>query len=96
VFEAGYNKDDLIVLYNIVPIEEIFTGSNLKSYKHKYYLALIDNNIEPTLNFQTNEINEIRWENINSVKNKIRDYNFEKKILIDEIIKILKTYKVYI
>ena len=94
--ETGYNKNDLIVLYNILPIEEIFTGSNLKSYKHKYYLALIDNNIEPVFNFQTNEINEIRWENVNSVKDKIRDYNYEKKILIDEIIKILKTYKVYI
>ena len=94
--ETGYNKSNLIVLQNIFPIEEIFTGSNLKSYKHKYYLALMNNNDKPENNFQLNEISKIKWENINTIKNKIRDYNYEKKLLIDEIIKILKCYKVYI
>ena len=36
--ETGYNKNDIIVLNNIIPLEEIFTGSNYKSYKHKYFL----------------------------------------------------------
>ena len=94
--ETGYSKNDLIVFSNIFPIEEIFTGSNYKSYKHKYYIALMENNKEPDNNFQLNEINEIKWENINNVKEKLRDYNFEKIMLIDEIIKILKSYKVYI
>jgi 8-oxo-dGTP pyrophosphatase MutT (NUDIX family) len=94
--ETGYDKSNLIVLQNIFPIEEIFTGSNLKSYKHKYYLALMNNNDKPENNFQLNEISKIKWENINTIKNKIRDYNYEKKLLIDEIIKILKCYKVYI
>ena len=29
------------IIQNILPFEEYFTGSNLKSYKHKYYLAYI-------------------------------------------------------
>ena len=56
----------------------------------------MENNKEPDNNFQLNEINEIKWENINNVKEKLRDYNYEKIMLIDEIIKILKSYKVYI
>lgn len=94
--ETGYVKDDLTVISNIFPIEEIFTGSNLKSYKHKYFLALMDNNIEPKNEFQTNEINEIKWINLNDVNSYIRDYNIEKIKLIDELINILKTYKLYI
>ena len=43
--ETGYNKKDVKVIKNLMPLEEIFTGSNLKSYKHKYFLAYIDNNI---------------------------------------------------
>jgi len=35
--ETGYNSNDLNIINNVVPYEEIFMGSNLKSYKHKYY-----------------------------------------------------------
>ena len=37
---------------NILPLEEIFTGSNYKSYKHKYFLAYIDLEEEPINKFQ--------------------------------------------
>ena len=37
--ETGYNKEDLDVITNVVPIEEIFMGSNYKIYKHKYFIA---------------------------------------------------------
>tara|TARA_Y100000992_G_scaffold302444_1_gene276637 strand:+ start:16586 stop:17389 length:804 start_codon:yes stop_codon:yes gene_type:complete len=94
--ETGYSKDDLTVISNIFPIEEIFTGSNLKSYKHKYFLALMDNNIEPENEFQTNEINEIKWIKLQDINKYIRDYNIEKIKLLDELINILKTYKLYI
>ena len=56
----------------------------------------MDNNIEPKNEFQTNEINEIKWVNLNDVNSYIRDYNIEKIKLIDELINILKTYKLYI
>ena len=94
--ETGYLKDDLTLISNIFPIEEIFTGSNLKSYKHKYFIALMDNDIEPKNEFQTNEITEIKWIEIDEIKNYIRDYNIEKIKLLDELIKLLKSYKLYI
>ena len=39
--ETGYKKDDINIIYNILPYEEIFTGSNFKSYKHKYFVAIL-------------------------------------------------------
>ena len=34
--ETGYDKNRIYNLQNIMPVYEIFTGSNFKSYKHKY------------------------------------------------------------
>ena len=33
--ETGIQKSSLTIIKNLNPFEEIFTGSNLKSYKHK-------------------------------------------------------------
>ena len=40
--ETGLSKQNLMVIKNLIPLEEIFIGSNHKSYKHKYFLAYID------------------------------------------------------
>ena len=40
--ETGFSRNDLIILKNVGYFEETFTGSNLKSYKHKYYLCKIN------------------------------------------------------
>ena len=40
--ETGYPVECLKNFQNIFPFEEIFMGSNYKSYKHKYYLTYID------------------------------------------------------
>ena len=94
--ETGYKKNDIIIINNIVPYEEIFSGSNYKSYKHKYFLGIIINNNEPNNDFQIYEINEIKWVSINNVNDYIRDYNYEKKNIINDLNKLLKTYKLYI
>ena len=36
--ETGYPVHEMKNVKNILPYEEIFLGSNYKSYKHKYYL----------------------------------------------------------
>ena len=36
--ETGYKENALEPMINVMPYEEIFTGSNYKSYKHKYFL----------------------------------------------------------
>jgi 8-oxo-dGTP pyrophosphatase MutT (NUDIX family) len=94
--ETGYKKGDIEIFNNIVPFEEIFTGSNYKSYKHKYFVGIIDNAIIPINNFQIYEISEIKWVPITDVVNYIRDYNYEKTNIINDLNKLLKTYRLYI
>lgn len=94
--ETGYIYSDLHIIYNMLPIEEIFTGSNYKSYKHKYFLAYINHNKEPKNMFQINEISTIEWVSINHIHNYIRRYNIEKIKIIEDLNKILKLYKLYI
>lgn len=94
--ETGYKKSDIEIFNNIVPFEEIFTGSNYKSYKHKYFVGIISNNTIPLANFQIYEISEIKWVPIDDVYKYIRDYNYEKTNIINDLNKLLKTYRLYI
>jgi len=94
--ETGYKKSDIEIINNIVPYEEIFTGSNYKSYKHKYFVGIIDSNISPINDFQIYEISEIKWVAIDDVYSYIRDYNYEKTNIINDLNKLLKTYRLYI
>ena len=94
--ETGYEKKDIDIINNIVPYEEIFSGSNYKSYKHKYFIGIINNNYIPKNNYQIYEITEIKWVSIDSVSNYLREYNYEKKNIINYLNNLLKTYKLYI
>ena len=94
--ETGYDKSQLINFTNVIPLEEIFTGSNYKSYKHKYFLAYINLDEEPKNDFQRSEISKIEWVSINDATNYFRNYNIEKKNLINELNNLLKTNKLYI
>ena len=91
--ETGYNKDDLNIIQNIIPFEEIFTGSNFKSYKHKYYIACMGNNIVPSRNFQESEVSEIQWCTLEKANTIIRPYNLEKKDVLQQINKAIERYR---
>ena len=39
--ETGISKNDISIIENVLPFEEMFIGSNHKSYKHKYFLAFM-------------------------------------------------------
>ena len=95
VEETGYSKHCISVLRNIIPIEEIFIGSNHKSYKHKYYLAYMDNNQthSHTLhNFQQTEVSKIEWKTLPDCLHAIRPYNTEKKRVLININKLISEY----
>jgi ADP-ribose pyrophosphatase YjhB (NUDIX family) len=94
--ETGYEKNDIIFIENIIPFEEIYTGTNLKSYKHKYFLAYMNKNKNPTNNFQTTEIRDLQWVNINNCSQYIRDYSIEKINIIDKLKNILNNYQIYV
>lgn len=89
--ETGYNSKYLKNIQNIFPFEEIFMGSNYKSYKHKYYLMYIDYcNCFYDENFKSSEVSKIEWKNYESCIQCIRSYNFEKKKIITNVHNLLK------
>ena len=57
--ETGYSKDDIFFVENIIPFEEIYTGTNLKSYKHKYFLSFMNEIKDPKNSFQKTEISNM-------------------------------------
>ena len=72
-----------------MPYEEIFIGSNHKCYKHKYYIGNIKNNILPKSDFQETEVSKIEWKTKDECIEIIRDYNNEKKLIIENVHKTL-------
>jgi ADP-ribose pyrophosphatase YjhB (NUDIX family) len=93
--ETGLSKKDIIIIDNVMPFEEIFLGSNHKSYKHKYFLAYTDNPTDVLQNFQTTEVSKLEWKTIEECVNSIRPYNLEKKQHIQNINKILQENRLY-
>lgn len=91
--ETGYNTKQLINVQNILPFEEIFTGSNYKSYKHKYYLTFmkLENTLD-TNTFEPTEVSKMEWKSYNDCIQCIRHYNLEKKRILKNIDYLLKTY----
>lgn len=93
--ETGYSKKTLSLLNNIIPYEEIFTGSNYKSYKHKYYVAEIyAKHIPSVVSFQISEVSDIKWVSYDECVNTIRTYNIEKINIIKHVNATLTNYKI--
>lgn len=83
-------------IQNILPYEEIFIGSNYKSYKHKYYLMYFDYTESLYFHdFEKSEVSKIEWKTYDECMNCIRPYNLEKKKVITNIYQSLKRYGLY-
>lgn len=89
--ETGISRYKINVITNMFPMSEIFMGSNLKSYLHKYYLANIkEKNI--LTEFQKSEVSDLKWLKLSECVKKIRPYNLEKLELIQNVEKVLHKY----
>jgi 8-oxo-dGTP pyrophosphatase MutT (NUDIX family) len=95
--ETGYSQKDITIVENLIPFEEIFIGSNYKSYKHKYYLAYMDKPVEIDMlqSFQKTEVSKLEWKTLDECLEAIRPYHLEKKQLIKNINKVLQEYRLY-
>ena len=93
--ETGILKENISVIENIVPFEETFIGTNHKSYKHKYFLACMNDNDINLTKFQKSEVSKLEWKTYDDCMNSIRPYNLEKKKLITNINKVLQEYRLY-
>tara|TARA_B100001093_G_scaffold514632_1_gene589101 strand:+ start:1394 stop:2194 length:801 start_codon:yes stop_codon:yes gene_type:complete len=88
--ETGIAKNKISIIKNLIPFEEIFTGSNFKSYKHKYFLAYTNHN--DLSHYQKSEVSKSRWMTLNEATKLIRPYNLERIELIKDIDKVLNKY----
>ena len=93
--ETGFLRENVHLIQNIVPYEEIFTGSNMKSYKHKYFVGYIDSNVKPTNTYQETEVSDMKWLTFDECINYIRPYNIEKLNILTMLNNVLKTYQLY-
>ena len=94
--ETGYNRNEIILVENLIPLEEIFTGSNYKIYKHRYYLAKLKNNDNvKTDTFQESEISKMSWFNRTKSLECIRPYSKEKKSIVETIDNIVTKSSFY-
>jgi len=93
--ETGISNKELTLIDNVIPFEEIFIGTNHKSYKHKYFLASIDYNENDCNldNFQKTEVSKLEWKTLDECLESIRPYNLEKKNIIKNISRMLHEYK---
>jgi len=92
--ETGYGRNDIKLVSNVLPYEEIFTGSNNKSYKHKYYIAIFNNNTMP-INFQKSEVSAAQWTTFEKCNNIIRLYNLEKISILKKNNTVITNYRLY-
>jgi 8-oxo-dGTP pyrophosphatase MutT (NUDIX family) len=94
--ETGYKKSMLNNIQNIVPYEEIFIGSNYKSYKHKYYLMYMKyEDTQNTSTFQKSEVSKMEWKSFHECMECIRPYNLEKKRIIEKINASMRRMKIF-
>jgi len=95
--ETQYNKQQLKIIQNLAAYEEIFTGSNYKSYRHKYYLAYmdIDSGDDKNHHHENNEVGKMVWCSYEEACKLIRSYNLEKLSVLEKINKVLTKYRLY-
>lgn len=92
--ETGILTRDITLVQNVMPFVESFIGTNYKSYKHKYFLAFIQNNDIDLTQFQASEVSKLEWKTYDRCVEVIRPYNFEKINLITRINNVLEKYEI--
>lgn len=93
--ETGIHRQNMDIIQNIVPYEEVFTGSNYKSYKHKYFIARIQSE-ESLENYQISEVSRLKWFSYEDANDIIRSYNLEKKDILNKINKMLQMHRLIV
>jgi 8-oxo-dGTP pyrophosphatase MutT (NUDIX family) len=94
--ETGYPNTAITPIQNIVPYDEIFMGSNYKSYKHKYYLSFMS--YEESLQkyaVQSYEVSCAEWKTYEDCMNSIREYNIEKKRVLENVHKTITLFLIH-
>lgn len=88
--ETGFNLRCIEVCSNMKPLEEIFSGTNKKRYKHVYYVAKWHDKPASYKNDPScREIKDVQWFDYKTAQDHIKDMNVERKELLKRLHQIL-------
>jgi 8-oxo-dGTP pyrophosphatase MutT (NUDIX family) len=93
--ETGLKREDLNLISNLVPYEEVYLGSNFKTYKHKYFLGLY-RGYDDLFHFQKSEVSKMMWMTYEESLQYIRPYSKERRDILGKIDKALNEYSLVI
>ena len=93
--ETGIDNNNFELIENIINFEETFIGTNGKSYKNKYFIAIVINDSISLDNYQFNEVSKLEWKTYTKCTRSIRPDNLEKKELITHINNVLQQFRLY-
>ena len=96
--ETGYLPEHYNLLDELGSIQENFTGSNGIEYRHIYYYARVHNHapdpqVLPKNKEQLKEISDIGWFSFDEAFALIRNYNLQRKMLIENAFKTMLMYE---
>lgn len=93
--ETGFPVAKIVNIHNVLPFEEIFVGSNYKSYKHKYYLMFMSYDDKLDMGqFEKGEVSAMEWKTFPLCVQAIRNYNVEKVRLLMRVEETLQKYRI--
>jgi 8-oxo-dGTP pyrophosphatase MutT (NUDIX family) len=94
--ETMISKDEILLFKNIKPLEEVFMGTNNVKYRHSYFIAKcdpeVDINVSETDKVQMAEVSDMRWLTFDKAKAKIREYSDEKIRILTQLDNIINNF----
>jgi len=98
--ESRLTIDNIEIIKDLLPFEEIFFGTNNVLYKHTYYIAKIkdaDYNIDISIDKncieQVREVRALKWFSYDDVLKHINTYNIERHQIIKETNLLISKYE---
>lgn len=83
--ETGCRPGNYNLLDKIEPVSEYLTGTNNVNYKHVYYIALANNNVDDIKgNIDSFEIGQVKWFTYDDAMKMIRPYHLGKKYVLTQ------------
>jgi len=92
--ETGIKSHLLYQIQNLLPFNEIFTGSNFKSYKSRYFLCNVNFEQESNFKIQKCEVSDIGWFTYEEVLYKIRNTHESKIEVIKKVHQFIQNARI--
>lgn len=91
--ETGFSIKSIHICTDMKPLEEIFSGTNKKRYKHVYYIARFNGEEDESKFYESlpscREIKDVKWFTYDEAQDHIRDLNIERKELLKRLHQII-------